>query len=236
MVLFLILAIPSAVSAQHTSPDYQIDEIFIGSGGELDACSADFCAQQSAGGTTGGESSSDEYGIIAGFGSPADPFLSMVVDGSTNIDMGVLNTSTTSAASTSFKITSYLSSGYVVRVHGDAPTNNSGPVPHSLAALNSPTSSSFGTEQFGINLVANDEPGIGANPQQFPDNTFAYGEPSIGYDQADHFKYVDGDIIAESISESGETSYTMSIISNVSNATPGGRYTTMLVIQAIATF
>lgn len=235
VVAVAIVALPVVAFAQHTSPNYEVDEIFIGSGGELEMCSDGYCAQGSAGGT-GGQASSDKYGIMAGFGSPDEPTLSVAVTGSTLIDMGVLNISGTAAASTSFTVASYLSEGYVVRVLGTSPTNVSGAGTHSLTALNAPNESVPGTEQFGINLVANSNPGIGVNPIQQPDSSFSYGMPEIGYDQPDYFKYVDGDVVAKSEQASGQTDYTMSIIANIATSTPGGRYRTTLVIQAIATF
>lgn len=233
-VLVAIFALPVVTYAQHTSPNYEVDEVFIGSGGELDACSNGYCTHQSAGGI-GGDASSGSYGILAGFNTPDEPTLSLTVSNN-NIDLGVLNTSSTAAASANFSVSNYLSDGYVVQVRGRTPTNVTGPGTHSLISLNSPSSSQPGTEQFGINLRANTIPGIGANPAQQPDSTFSYGEPTVGYNQVNYFKYVDGDIIAMSERESGQTDYTMSIIANVSTATPGGRYQAVLVIQAIATF
>ncbi len=234
-VFIALLSIPAIASAQLASPNYSVDEIFMGSGGELEACSDSFCSQQSVGGT-GGEASSENYGIMAGFGTPDEPTLSLVVNGNTNIDLGVLNETSTAAASTGFTVASYLSEGYVVRVHGSPPTNVSGQRSHALTAISGASESVPGTEQFGINLVANSNPGIGTNPVQQPDNSFSYGLPSTGYDQVNYFKYVDGDIIAESNEESGQTDYTMSIIANKATSTPGGRYRTVLVIQAVATF
>lgn len=230
-----ILAMPALALAQHASPNYNVDEIFIGSGGELEACSAGFCSHQSAGGT-GGQASGTGYGIMAGFGTPDEPTLSVAITGNTLIDLGVLNESGTAAASTSFTVASYLSDGYVVRVMGNPPRNLTGTGTHTMMGLNAPNESQPGTEQFGINLVANTNPGIGASPVQRPDSSFSYGVPEIGYDQPDYFKYVDGDVIAKSLEESGQTDYTMSIIANIATSTPGGRYQTTLVIQAIATF
>lgn len=233
-IFVVLLLMPVIAHAQHISPNYEIDEVFIGSGGELEACSDEYCSQQSAGGT-GGQASSDNYGILAGFGSPDEPTLSLVVSNNI-IDLGVLNTSSTGAASANFTVSNYLSDGYVVRVLGSSPTNVSGSGTHSLATLNSPNPSQPGTEQFGINLVANTTPGIGANPIQQPDADFSHGAPAVGYDQEDYYKYIDGDIIAESDQESGQTDFTMSIIANIATTTPGGRYRTVLVVQAIAVF
>lgn len=229
-----VLAMPAVAFAQYTTPNYQIDEIFIGQGGELDACSGNYCADQSLGGTSGNVSSPN-YILEGGFGTPGEPSISMVVS-NTTIDLGVLNTSSTAAASANFEVSSYLTSGYIVRVHGNPPQNISPPATYTLTALNSPTQSDPGNEQFGINLVANTNPGIGANPTQYPDQTFSYGEPEVGYDQEDYFKYVNGDVIAKSEVETGQTHYTMSIMANIATPTPGGQYRTVLVLQVIATF
>lgn len=235
ILVLALVAMPALAHAQHSSPNYEIDEIFIGSGGEVEMCGDEFCAQGSAGGT-GGQAESTGYGVMAGFGSPDEPTLSVAITGDTLIDLGVLNISGTSAASTSFTVSSYLSDGYVVRVMGNPPTNITGSGTHALTPLNAPNQSNPGEEQFGINLVANSNPGIGVNPVQQPDSTFSYGAPTTSYSQSDHFMYIDGDTIAQSTSESGQTDYTMSIIANIATSTPGGRYQTTLVIQAVATF
>lgn len=234
VVLFLaIIMWPAVAFAQQTSPNYEIDEVFIGGGGQLDACSTNFCSDQSVGGTAVGNSSSANFQSDAGFGSPDTPYLEVDV---TNylVDLGVLNTSSTSAASANFSVRNYLSNGYIVRIYGDSPTNVTGPGTTSLTALNSPSLSQPGTEQFGINLVANTTPGIGVNPVQ--DSEFASGEAAPGYDTPDYFKYLDGDIIALSDIESGQTAYTMSIIANIATSTAGGQYKTTLVVQVIASF
>lgn len=231
----MLLAVPAIAHAQYTSPSYEIDEIFIGGGGELDACGTAYCADQILGGTAVGDTASDNFQAQGGFGTPGEPTLEMSVTNN-NIDLGVLNESSTAAASANFSVSNYLSNGYVVRIYGDPPTNHTGPGTHALTALNSPSLSQPGTEQFGINLVANSTPGIGADPSQSPDGTFSFGQAYAGYDTPDYFKYVDEDVIAESNRSTGFTDYTISIIANITTSTPGGQYITTLVVQAIATF
>lgn len=235
VLAFAVLALPMLAHAQYASPSYSVNEIFIGSGGELEACGTDYCARQSAGDTAAGSTSGTLYQANAGFDTPSEPTLEVNVT-NTNIDLGVLNNTSTAAASSNFSVKNYLSNGYVVTIEGNSPTYVSGSTTSTLDALNSPSLSAVGTEQFGINLVANTTPGIGTNPQQIPDNTFSFGTAAAGYDTPDYFKYVDGDIIAESDQSSGETQYTISIIANIATSTPGGRYQTTLVVQAIATF
>lgn len=227
-----IVAMPVVAHAQLTSPSYSLEEVMIGTGGDPELCGDDFCAQQSVGGT-GGTASSNNYGIMAGFSSPEEATLSVIVTNNF-IDLGVLNTSTTSTGTANFSVSNYLSNGYIVRVNGNPPTNNSGG--HALTAMTGASSSSPGTEQFGINLVDNSDPDVGADPEQVPDATFSFGQAETGYDQANFFQFNDGDTIASSDRETGQTNYTMSVMANVSTATPGGRYRTTLVIQVIPAF
>jgi hypothetical protein len=228
-----ILSLPLIAHAQYTSPNYQVEEIFIGNGGELDACGTAFCADQILGGTAVGDTESNNFRAEGGFGTPGEPTLEMSVS-NTSINLGILTSSTTGAASSNFSVKNYLSNGYVVRVYGDPPTNPSSSTP--LTALATPTTSQAGVEQFGINLVANTTPGIGANPSQAPDSTFSFGQAAAGYNTPDNFKYVEGEAIALSNESTGQTDYTMSIIANISTLTRGGEYRTTLVVQAIATF
>jgi hypothetical protein len=235
VLVLAIIATPAYAYAQYDSPNYQIDEIFIGSGGELDACGTDFCSDQILGGTAIGDTEGTDFQAQGGFGTPGEPTLEVLVSNNT-VDLGVLNTSSTAAESANFSVSNYLSNGYVVKIYGNTPTNYTGAGTHSLTALNSPSVSSPGTEQFGINLVANTTPGIGTNPSQAPDSTFSFGDAATGYDTPDYFKYVDEDVIAESTQSTGQTDFTISIMANIATSTPGGQYVTTLVIQAIATF
>ncbi|MDQ3065358.1 MAG: hypothetical protein M3Q36_03765 [bacterium] len=235
VMALLMMLLPSFVSAQYESPNFEINEVMIGTGGELDACGTAYCADQSTGSTVSGNTSSGNFRADAGLFTESDEQLEVTI-GSSAVDLGVLNTSGTAAQSVAFSVKNYLSSGYIVKIYGDTPTNYTGPGTHALTALNSPSASTIGTEQFGINLVNNTTPGIGTNPVQVPDNTFSYGAAAVGYNTTDAFKYIDGDTIALSNQATGQTDYTMSIIANVATSTPGGQYITTLVIQAIATF
>ena len=82
----------------------------------------------------------------------------------------------------------------------------------------------------------NATPNVGADPVQVPDSSFSYGIPTSDYNTADSFKYQDGDIIAYSNSSSGQTNYTLSMIANMSNLTPGGIYTSDFSIIVVSVF
>lgn len=217
---------------QSSSGHYQVNEVFFGSGGALQDCSANYCAKEAAGETAVGNTSSSAYQAQAGFNTDRTPYIQFIVS-NTNTDLGALTSSTTKTTTASFSVKTYLSSGYSVVQTSPGPTNGS----YVMNGLTSPTASAVGTEQFGINLVANTSPAsFGANPTQNPDASFSHGQVSADYSTANKFKYGQGDTIAYSTESSGETDYTISYLFNVSNLTPGGTYTLNHVLVATATF
>lgn len=235
LVLVLIMA-PSLAYAQYTSPSYKVEETYVGPGGQNDASSASYQARASVGDLVVGNAASSDYQIYGGFTTTSEEVLEVAVTGGV-FDLGLLTESQAKAISTTFTVRNYLASGYTVTIGGAPPTNNSGG--HSLAAMTSAGASSPGTEQFGINLVANSLPVIGAfgaDPSQVPDVTFSYGVAATDYDTTNQFKYVPGDTIAQSTTSSGVTEYTLSAIANISTVTPGGDYGGSLFIIVIPTF
>jgi len=236
--------IGSQAVALTSSPHYEVNEVFFGSGGQLNACSPSYCSKQSLGELTIGGSSSPNYQLHAGFNTSDTPLLIMSVTGGT-FDLGTLSTVTTASVSTTFNVEDYLSDGYVVKVVGTAPDLNS--VGHTLNTNTSPTTPTAGVEQFGINLAANTSPAVGAAPQQIPSSFFSFGKvahnynegggrSSISYDTVNGFLFDSGDTIAYSNSSSGETTYTLSAIADQSGTTPAGEYGTSLSLIAIPTF
>jgi hypothetical protein len=85
-------------------------------------------------------------------------------------------------------------------------------------------------------LAANTSPTVGASPVQVPSAAYSFGTAASGYGTPNSYKYTNGDIIATAPKSSGETDYTISYIMNISNATPGGTYTTAQTLVATATF
>lgn len=227
------------VSAQQSvSPGYQVDEVFFGTGGELEACSADgngdsisYCSKQSAGETAVGNTVSPGYQADAGFNTNREEYIELNVNASST-DLGVLSVGSAATTTGSFSVKSYLSSGYVVANASDPPKSGS----TFLTNLLTPTASAPGTEQFGINLKDNSSPDVGAEVVQVPDNTFSFGAAASGYNTINQFKYVKGDIIAQSTRSSGQTNYTVSYLYNIKNTTPAGRYDFNHVLVATATF
>ncbi len=229
----LIVTVP-AYAQTTSSPNYQSNEYFFGIGGETEMSSENYGARGSAGALGVGESSSDGYDASSGFGTPSEPFLEMGVMGAT-VDFGNLSDTTTSygaaqggACSCSFYVRSYMSSSYVVITMSPPPVSEGGAVLSGKPAVGAP-SADPDVEEFGINLVDNSSPDIGVDPQNDPDDTFADGRASDNYDLPNQFKYVQGDIIAESAATPGRqavgaTFYTISYIAKRNKMTPAGTY------------
>lgn len=231
--LLIFLGLPAvAMAAQSASTNFQVNQVFFGSGGELNACSTSYCSKQSAGEMGVGNTASANYQAQAGFNTNREPYIEFTVS-NTNVDLGTLTANTTKTASSSFSVKTYLAHGYVVSNASDAPTNGS----YIMQALAVPTSSQTGVEQFGINLVANTNPIIfGANPSHTPDATFSFGQVGLDYSYNDMYKYQKGDVVAFSSQSSSYTNYTISYIFNISHVTPGGSYLFHHVLVATSTF
>ena len=220
----------------YTSSSYGVDEVFMGSGGVNDASSASYRARASLGDTGVGNSGSANFQAYGGFTTTPDPYIELNATTSST-DLGYLSTGSTATTTTTFSVRTYLASGYVVVNGSNPPTATSGSASHTLAALSSPTAATPGTEQFGVNLVANTAPGtFGANPVQIPDASYSFGTAATGYNTANQYKYVKGDIIASSTKSSGFTQYTVSYIYNIATETPAGQYNFNHVIVATSTY
>lgn len=231
-VLGVMFAPVVAMAAQSNSAHYQVNEVFFGSGGELNSCSAAYCSKQSAGELVTGGTSSANYQAQGGFNTDRTAFIEFIVS-NTNVNLGTLNAQSTKTANATFSVKSYLSHGYTVINASDPPTNTT----HTMPSIAIPTASTSGTEQFGMNLVANTSPvTFGAGPSQSPDNTFGFGIVAANYNTPNLYAYTKGDTVAYSTSSTSSTSYTASYIFNVSNVTPGGIYELRHVLVATATY
>lgn len=234
--LMLFLAPTGLATAQYTSPNYKAEETFFGIGGELETISPNYQAKVALGELGIDHAEATNFQTYSGFNTTDRPILEVAVTGGT-YDLGILNTTTASAITTVFTVRNYLSSGYSVRIGGGPPKNNG--TSYTLNNLTSPTTSSPGSEQFGINLAANNLTGpgaFGAVPSQIPDVTFGFGAAASDYATSNQFKYVENDTIAGSNKSSGTTQYTLSAIANISGTTPAGNYGTSLFINVIPTF
>ncbi len=225
----LLLLLPVPTFAQSSSANYKIDETFFGVGGSNNLNSTSYQGRASVGELGNGNTGSTSYQAYAGFNTTDEPYIEFVVTAA-NIDLGYLDTAQASTANGTFYVRAWQASGYVVRTESDPPSNGS----HTLTPLASQTASSAGTEQFGMNLVANTSPtSFGSNPQQVGSS---FGAAASAYGTANQYKYAKGDIVAQSAKSSGITIYTLSYVFNISSATPTGSYAFNHVLVATGTY
>lgn len=236
-MLFLVVMTTRQVivMAQGASPGYRIDESYLGPGGELESGSTNFsvqAGQQSVGNTGTVEGTSTNYRTQGGATTTNDPTLRCAINTS-SLNLGALSIATTATATASFSVLNYTSYGYNVSIIGNTPGNGG----YNLTNMSSNAASSTGTEQFGINLVANTSPTVfGSNPAQIPDSTFSFGTAAANYNTSNSFRYVSGETVATAPKSSGQTDFTISYIVNVSTTTPGGSYNGNQVIVCTGTY
>lgn len=220
--------VASAAADTSKSTNYQFDESLVGGSGLTSESSPNFQAGESIGDIAVGDSNSTNYQINSGYTTTGDPALAFYVNSATNF--GDFSPSLTAVATSTFQVLNYTSYGYIVQIMGTTPTNGSHVIP-GMASTGPPT---IGTEQFGINLVANTSPiTFGADPANA---IFGVGVAATNYNTANNYRYVSGETIAQGPKSSGLTTYTISYIVNVKSTTPGGQYTSNQTLVCIGTY
>jgi hypothetical protein len=207
-----------------SSDNYKInaDSINIGGG---QSSSANYKMEDTIGEAGIGDSESDSYKTKAGYQAMLDypPYLSFSLDGNL-VAFGVLDYQMPSFEETKFTVATNAENGYAVTIAGNTLTHSNGS--DTINAMGAAAQSSIGSEQFGINLKDNSNPDVGAEP------VGGSGQAASGYDTANNFKFVSGDIIASSSSFTYPTTFTISYLGNVGIDTLGGWYTTVLTLVA----
>lgn len=143
-------------------------------------------------------------------------------------DMGNLNPNSTLVAQSQMAVGTNASSGFVITANGiplSAGTNV-------IDNVEVPTESRPGINQFGINLVANDEPSVGNDPEGEWTNAIAAPDYSI----PNRYKYVPGDVVAYSPNVSLMRKFTVSYIVNSDPDLRAGVYTTTITYIASGRF
>ena len=242
--MLLLCACPpvfAQTQPESSSSNYSVDRVFFGSGSQMNACSTNYCSNQTAGEIAAGNTAGNAFQAIAGSNNDREPYIAFSTSGGST-DLGILSTAGTATANATFAVKTYLANGYVVVAASDPP-RSSGLGAHTFSAPSSPTAAATpgSQEQFGINLVANTTAcgspvDMGANPVQVPDNTFSYGSVASGYNTCGLFKYVKGDTVASSTRSTGQTDYTISFIYNITNVTPDGQYVFNGDLVAVSTY
>lgn len=139
--------------------------------------------------------------------------------------------------------------GYVITVNGPTLTSGS----NTIAGIPASAASLKGTAQFGMNLVANTAAAANGFPGTAPLNSADIDSPSGSasrngratpdYALADTFKFVSGDVVADSNHDaagdpepSDAQIYTVSYIANVPGSQPAGTYVSTLTYICTATY
>lgn len=143
-------------------------------------------------------------------------------------DMGQLSEHDTLTAQSQMAVGTNATAGFVITVNGAPPAAGTSVID----AATTPSFSQQGTNQFGINLVANNAPTVGVDPE----GTWANAMPSADYGTPNMYKFVPGDVVAYSPNVSLMKKFTVSYILNSSPDLRAGVYTTTLTFIASGRF
>lgn len=258
----------SASDPTMTSSSYSVTESEVGGNGCSQVSGSYTCGASSNyslnpatddGGSSLGEaavgnSASSNYQTNSGFDTTAQPGLMMSIN-TASIDFGVLSTAVATTKTASFSVRDYTSSGYIVQAIGSTPSYSG----HNLTAITTAMcgnaygcTSTAGSEQFGINLVADRspvDPVPGSSDPVCQATGFCYGVAGDGttgtYGStrpytvgglSAAYRYVPGETIASGPQSSGETDYTITFLANISTRTPSGVYSGNMTLVATGTY
>jgi len=222
----LFLFSPFLLNAKMSSGNYQIfADGFMDVGGS-DMNSANYMMVGGGGEVGMGLSDSANFSLRAG--TPAidrEPAIGISLS-SDSLDLGVLSSSSTSSVSNSLQVFSNSHGGYVLKVYGQTLTSGANTIDEIGAVAQA---SSSGTEQFGINLVANTIPLIGGAP------VLREAVLDADYGTINQFAFTDADTVATAAKASTD-SFTVSYIANIAGGTASGLYQTTVTFTLTSNF
>ena len=143
-------------------------------------------------------------------------------------EMGDLNSKDTLTAQSQMAVGTNASGGFVITANGSTMSAGTS----TIQPLDAPTPSKQGTNQFGMNLVENSSPNIGADPE----GSWTNAVVADNYNQRDKYMFRNGDIIAYSPNVSLMKKYTVSYVVNSSPELKAGVYTTTINFIASGRF
>ncbi|HEU5004470.1 MAG TPA: hypothetical protein VFT49_00055 [Candidatus Saccharimonadales bacterium] len=143
------------------------------------------------------------------------------------INFGDFSTQGPSSATSQFMAATNANSGYNIYVNGNSLTSGN----NVIDAITTPSASKSGTNQFGLNLRANSDPGVGTDPQG-PGLTAA----SPSYNQPNLFDFKNGDILASVDTSDSYRKFTVSYLVNISPSQPAGDYVSTMYFICLANF
>ena len=215
-----LFGFPLSGLATMSSTNYEMWGDVIGVGGSETSQSALYQLQDTVGEAfaESATSTSASYGIKAGLRELQ--FLTVSI-GASSVDLGALTTATTGSGSHTLSVATSAFNGVTVVVSGSTLTSGSDTID---AIGGTAAASAAGSEQFGINVVDNTSPNIGATRSPSGSNL----APAGAYATADQFAFSSGDTIASSSDPIPDTVLTVSYVANISSSTVSGTYTTTI--------
>lgn len=228
LFIIMLLSLPSNnLWAAMSSGNYEIFADAFGSGADTNLSSSNYFMVGSTGEVAMGFAESSGFRLDSGLPSiRRNPSIGISVYPD-QISLGLL--SSTAVASNSHNIDVYSNSktGYVLKIYGSTLETAASDNIDEIGANSA--SSSPGTEQFGMNLVANANPVVGAAP------VLRAATIDADYSTVDQFAFTDGDTIVTSSTFSKEA-LTASYISNISAGTAAGQYETLITFSITSNF
>jgi len=219
------------IFARMESTNFIIYGDVFSSGGREDSTSANFGIQDTIGEglALSSTSTSSNFGIKTGFREMyADSFVTLSL-GSGSLDLGALSTTETKLGSHTMTVETDSLNGFTVTLSGNTLTSGI----NTITAIGSIAMAPLiGTKQFGINLVANTTPAVGADPAGLA----PIGSAADQYRETNKFAFLSGATVATSSAPINSTIYTVSYIANISSDTINGSYATTLTYGATVNY
>ncbi len=150
------------------------------------------------------------------------------------IDFALFSPTSTVFGTSMMAASTNAGSGYVITVSGATLTSAG----NTVAAIGQTSASpAVGTNQFGLNLVANTTPAVGAAVSPAVAGNY-HGTPSAQYDTANKFAFdpTTPRTVAASTTTTPGQAFTVSYIVNVAGDLPPGTYTTTLTYICTPTY
>jgi hypothetical protein len=142
------------------------------------------------------------------------------------INFGVPSASAPRTGQSQMIVATNAENGYVISLSGTTLTSGNNEIAAMLGAASQP-----GKAQFGLNLRANSQPAVGADPAG-P----GIGQPANTYNQPNLFSFIPNDVLASAPAASEPRKYTASYIINVPSGQPPGVYVATLTYIASGAF
>jgi len=222
---------PAVIKADTQSTNYIIWADVFNSGGTEGSASTNYSLSDSVGEgmILSPTSTSANYGLKVGFREMyPDNYLTFSLSAG-SLDLGTLSSAVARTASHTMLVDTNAAHGYSVVVSGATLAKGTDTID---AIGGTEAASNAGSEQFGINLVANTSPSVGANPS----GTAPIGSVASHYGVANKFAFQTGDEIALAASLVNQTVFTVSYIANISSTSVSGAYTTSLTYAITANY